>query len=357
MLKNMTSGAPTPPPKTAPKTASKIGTKTATKAESGAQSVSKRSSKDSEVPIYSAEDVKRTYAPALHEHLAGARIALAQLAVKAPQVLLLEGGVESQRQAMALWWAAAQHCQNRQPDGQPCCRCTACLHIGARIHPDVLAYDGRISNTLDEENPGPIRALNKQNAVILKGKLGDTPRSGLKRIVTICGVEEGSRSAAANALLKVLEEPSPVNLFVLLTAQREQILPTLVSRSFVYTLPWPDTHFVAQELRVWEEALAMFLHSGREWWKMTSTKGAVTTEIALQVLLLCQKRLISTITPGEKSATGALSAVFTKLNPQQRLALSQMLDASHECLQYNVTPARVLDSLVVNIYNLTRAVR
>ncbi len=339
----------------APQKPASTTAKTATKSAPKPQSLPKKSAKGSDVPEYNIEDAKLAFLPTKQDKLVGARASLAQLAAGAPQVLLLEGGIESERQAMALWWAALQYCQNRRADGQPCCLCSACLHIGARINPDILAYDGRISNTADEENPGPVRALNKNNAVILKGKLGDNTRSGLKRVVIISGIEEGSRSAAANALLKVLEEPSEVNLFVLLTAQREQILPTLVSRSFVYTLPWPSTHFVPRELKVWEDALALFLQSGQGWWKMTSTKGAVTAELALQILLLCQKRLITTLAGGNTSSVGALSPIFANLSAQKRLELSQKLDAAGEAVQYNVNPARILDSLAVDIYNLIRS--
>ncbi len=333
------------------KPASKASAKTTTKTST------RVSAKDKETFDFSVEDAKTAFLPALQEKFCDTRKTLTRLGTGAPQVLLLEGGVEAERQSMALWWAALQHCTQRQEDNtlQPCGTCGQCLHIGVRIHPDVLAYDGRISNTADEENPGPVRALNKNNAVTLKGKLGDTTRSGQKRVIIISGIEEGSRSSAANALLKVLEEPSPVNIFVLLTAQREQILPTLVSRSFVYTLPWPATHKVAQELDVWEQALAAFLRSGQEWWKMTSTKGAVTPQLASQVLLLCQKRLI-TASAGEEQNPhgGALSPFFAKFSAQQHFKLSQIIDTANEALLYNVTPSRILDTLAVDMYTLLR---
>ncbi len=304
------------------------------------------------------EDARKALAPALQEHLQQARVTLCGME-HAPQVLLLEGGVEEERQSMALWWAAVQHCQQRlnalpaeQFSIQPCGQCPSCLHIGMRIHGDVLAFDGRISNTADAENPGPVRALNKENAQALKGKMGDTTRSGQKRVVIISGIDT-SRTAAANALLKVLEEPSPTTLFVLLTAQREQILPTLVSRSWVYTLPWPKAHAVAQEMGPWEAALATFLQRGTGWWTMTGGKGAVTPEIATQVLLLCQKRLLTTLIPGDSLALkGPLSACFAPLQAPKRLAVTQYIDAAQEALQYNVNPARVLDALAVQLYTL-----
>ncbi len=302
------------------------------------------------------QDARKALLPALAPQLSAARATLSHIE-NAPQVLLLEGGIEAQRQAMALWWATLQHCHERiNPESstpiliEPCGQCAACLHIGMRIHADVLAYDGRISNTEDQENPGPVRALNKENAQALKAKLGDTTRSGHKRVVIISGIDT-TRSAAANALLKVLEEPSPTTLFVLLTAQREQILPTLVSRSWVYTLPWPPAHVVAPELHPWEQGLAQFLQSGTGWWALTAGKGQVTPEMATQVILLCQKRLLTTLYP-QSSQSGPLSACFARLDAQARLAVTQHLDAAAEALHYNVNPARVLDNLAVQLHGV-----
>ncbi len=320
------------------------------------------------------EDARKALLPALQAHLTSARTTLLRLVSDGdahngskapPQVLLLEGGIEEERQAMALWWAAVQHCHVRTtaltPTGaqdfspasvslEPCGTCPACLHIGMRIHADVLAFDGRISNTADAENPGPVRALNKENAQSLKGKMGDTTRSGHKRVVIISGIDM-NRSAAANALLKVLEEPSPTTIFVLLTPQREQILPTLVSRSWVYTLPWPQAHYVSAALTPWENALATFLQRGIGWWPMTSGKGSVTPEMATQVLLLCQKRLLTSLTQ-DINNQGALSPCFAPLNAQKRFAITQHIDAAQEALHYNVNPARVLDTLAVHLYTL-----
>ncbi len=326
--------------------------------------------KDADLGL-SLEEARTALLPALQAHFAPTRQTLTRLGTSPslPQVLLLEGAVEEERQAMALWWACLQQCERCQehnynhdhsiplesPLPEPCGACPACLHIGARIHPDVLAYDGRISNTADKETPGPVRALNKENATALKGKLGDTTRSGKKRVVIISGIEDSARSGAANALLKVLEEPSATSIFVLLTAQREQILPTLVSRSMVYTLPWPDPHAVPKELASWEHALANFLNSGQGWWDLTSGKGAVTPEVALQVLLLCQKRLVTSLAVEDHNfKQGPLTPHFQKFSAEKRLKLSQKLDAASEALHYNVTPSRVLNALVVDMYTLIR---
>lgn len=306
--------------------------------------------KDTPSVDFSAEDAAQALAPAQGEHMARVRALLRGLRAQPPQVLLLEGGAESERQAVARWWAALLHCEYLTPEGDACGHCLSCLHIGAGQHLDVLAFDGRISNKDDEENPGPVRAFNMDNARALKARLGENPRSGLRRVVILGGMD-ATRDAAANALLKVLEEPSPTTVFVLLAPQREQLLPTLVSRSWVVTLPWPDPLLVDPALTAWSEGLAAFLAQGRGWWQLTSARGAVDQELAQQVVLLCQKTLIATV---HGAADNALQARFAAFTHRQRLTASRLLEEALQALQANVSPARVLDWMAVRLFTLPR---
>ncbi len=300
-------------------------------------------------PELSAHASQEALAPAWQDQLAHVRSILCKLAINPPQVLLIEGGLEEERLALARFWAALQHCdsQHEELGKAPCGKCQACLHIGADLHMDVLVYDGRISNTEDEENPGPIRALSKDNAVNIKSRVADSTRSGKKRVVIMNGIEM-KRNSAANTLLKVLEEPSPTSIFVLLTPQREQLLPTLVSRSWVLTLPWPKTRHITAELSIWEQGLANFLQDGRKWWDLA--KGTIDHNLALQIVLLCQKCLLPALA-AEKNM-GTLSQWFSRLSPKQSLALAQKLDEAQDALFYNVHPARVLDNLATQLYVL-----
>ena len=218
------------------------------------------------------------------------REVLHRLAANPPQVLLLEGGTEPQRLAAARYWAACVNCQQPGGEGGPCLICPTCMQIDAGEHLDVLAYDGRISNADDEAHPGPIRALNMDNIRELKQKLRDAPHGQGRRVVLLMGVEQ-NRSNAANALLKALEEPSPSSCFVLLAAQREQLLPTLVSRSLCLTLPWPDSLSRDPALQPWEEALALFITSGRGLFERTGARNALDARLAGQILLACQKSM------------------------------------------------------------------
>lgn len=355
------------------------------------------------------------FAPALGAHLAGVRSRLLALAARPhaplPQVLLFEGGSEDEQRALALWWAALLHCARNgtqslaahalpaappsqglslpgtvaapptgeapAPDAplanvcaarqEPCLDCRECIQIGAGLYRDLLQYDGRISNKDDAENPGVVRAFNMDNARELKSRMADSPRGGGKRVVILGGIGI-SREAAANALLKALEDPSPTTVFVLLTPQREQLLPTLVSRSWVLTLPWGGAAHIDPALLLWEEALAAFLANGRDWWAMTSGKGSVDQTQAQRVIAHWQKALVRChAAPGGNGPDGASNAepdigplprLLRRLPEGRRAWLlyhaASLLDEAQHALGFAVSPPRVLDSVAARLYVLVR---
>lgn len=314
-------------------------------------------------------------ASALSPDMARMRTMVGTLGENPPQCLLLEGGTESSRKALALWWAARLNCTHLQPVDadpalvRPCLDCSACTRIASQGHSDILAFDGRISNKDDTENPGPVRAFTMDNVRALKSILGDSPRDARLRVVILMGLG-GTRDEAANALLKALEEPSPSTVFILLTPQREQLLPTLVSRSWVLTLPWPLPTGTPEALLPWEDALARFLQpagtpgSGCGWLDRTSAKGAVDQELAGGIILQCQKALTMALRQSlSSSATSAqgtslppaqgispLVRFFSRLSDAHRAAATELLAQSQEALRSTVNPARVLDWLALQLY-------
>lgn len=307
------------------------------------------------------------FSPALSPILDRTRAVLAPLGASPPQCLLLEGGTQQSRMALALWWAARLNCSANS--AQPCLACDVCQRIGSQNHSDILAFDGRISNKEDTENPGPVRAFTMDNVRHLKSVLGDAPREAKKRVVILTGIDH-TRTEAANALLKALEEPSPSTVFVLLCPQREQLLPTLVSRSWVLTLPWPPTDSpLPPELAPWDEALCRFLqvpgtpYSGTGWLERTAAKGAVDLNLAAALLLHCQKMLSQALcasapsssphsSPVTPSTLPPLARFFLYLSPTGRASAEEILAQAQEALQATVNPARVLDWLVLQLYAL-----
>jgi len=166
--------------------------------------------------------------------------------------------------------------------------------------------------------------------------------------VLLMGVEQ-NRSNAANALLKALEEPSPSSCFVLLAAQREQLLPTLVSRSLCLTLPWPDSLSRDPALQPWEEALALFITSGRGLFERTGARNALDARLAGQILLACQKSM-SRVMSGNDDALCPLDTALALLPREKRVQCCFWFNEAQEALGFNVTPARVLEALAARLH-------
>ena len=277
---------------------------------------------------------------------------LNNLGTAPPQVLLLEGGSEAQRMDTARYWAARINCPTAGTTGAPCLSCPSCHQIAAGEHLDLAAYDGRISNREDEENPGIIRAFNMERVRELKVRLRDAPHGQGRRVVLLMGLSL-TRDEASNALLKALEEPSNTTVFVLLAPQREQLLPTLVSRSFCLTLPWPDCHADDPEMQAWEDALAQFLVQGQGFLDKVAGKGAIDASGATRLLLCCQKAMSRIISGGHNPAR-PLDAALIALHGKSRAAACQWFAEAQDALNYGVTPARVLEALAARLFTLRR---
>lgn len=277
---------------------------------------------------------------------------LDNLGATPPQVLLLEGGSEAQRLDAARYWAARINCPQEEASGAPCLTCPVCMQIADGEHLDLAAYDGRISNREDEENPGPVRAFNMERVRELKVRLRDAPHGQGRRVVILMGLSL-TRDEASNALLKALEEPSSTTVFVLLAPQREQLLPTLVSRSFCLTLPWPDSRADDEDMRPWEDALAQFLVQGQGFFDRVAAKGAIDAAGATRLLLCCQKAM-SRILSGRHDPARPLDAALAGLRGKARAVACQWFAEAQDALNYGVTPARILEALAARLFALRR---
>ena len=184
---------------------------------------------------------------------------------------------------------------------------------------------------------------------------------------------------AANALLKSLEEPCPGTLFVLTVPQRERLLPTLVSRSWVFTLPWPRSGEGAlsdPNTLAWAQALADFLRTGREWFGRTGAKGALDAPGFASLIACCRAALAAALVlraafAGEEAASPSepllaahpaaglpLTALLAEgLDEVRCRRLSEALDACEEALAYTVNPALLADWLATRLFIWLEEVR
>src|SRR5438046_6912954 len=95
-----------------------------------------------------------------------------------------------------------------------CGTCAACTRIARGVHPDVLV--------LDPGDTGSIKIEQVREAV---DRARYRPFEGRRRVVVI-DEADAVVPAAQNALLKTLEEPPSLSVFVLVTARPDALLPT-----------------------------------------------------------------------------------------------------------------------------------
>lgn len=122
------------------------------------------------------------------------------------------------KRTAALAFAAAILCKS-EGDERPCRVCSSCRKFLSGNHPDLYVYEGKQgANSIHIET---IRAL-RQDAYVL-------PNESDYKVYVIPNAEDMSISAA-NALLKVLEEPPSHAVFLLTANNREAVPETIRSR-------------------------------------------------------------------------------------------------------------------------------
>ena len=140
---------------------------------------------------------------------------------RTPHALLFCGpeGVGKKRAALAV--AASLLCAS-PAKGRPCGVCESCRALAAGAHPDfILVTPEKMGKTARSIKIEAIRSL--------RAKAARRPKLASRR-VAILDDAETMNTAAANALLKTLEEPSGDAVFILVTGARQALLPTIVSR-------------------------------------------------------------------------------------------------------------------------------
>lgn len=177
-----------------------------------------------------------------------------------PHALLLEGPAGIGKLALARAFVQYINCANRTPEGEPCGECPSCLqmqsfnHIDtiysfpvvkaegsptAPVSDDYLAewqqflngdmyadYDSWVK-MFNKPNARPVIYVTESNDLI--HKLSYASRTVRYRSV-ILWLPEKMNEETANKLLKMIEEPYPDTLIIMVSNNSAEILPTVYSR-------------------------------------------------------------------------------------------------------------------------------
>ncbi|MGA7876687.1 MAG: DNA polymerase III subunit delta' [Desulfoferrobacter sp.] len=133
-----------------------------------------------------------------------------------PHALLFSGMAGIGKASMAREFAKVLNCLDAASTDS-CDLCGSCHKIDGGIHPDLawITSEGTFIK-LDQ-----VRDLRK--------RIRYRPFEGAYRVIVIEDAQK-LREEAANALLKILEEPPKQHIFILLALEPQMLLPTIVSR-------------------------------------------------------------------------------------------------------------------------------
>ncbi len=162
-----------------------------------------------------------------------------------PHALLLHGRSGIGKYDFARYFSQALLCSNKTTDGNACGACSSCNWFADESHPDFRLLSPEQESDAEDDVVSTKKTKKKtQISVAQIRELNDflslsSHRSNGLRIVLIHPAE-ALNSASANALLKVLEEPAPGVVFILVAHQLQRLLPTIISRCQKITMPVPD---------------------------------------------------------------------------------------------------------------------
>lgn len=175
-----------------------------------------------------------------------------------PHAILLHGPVGTGKSAFAEYLAKSLLCEDRQPGGHACHACLSCgwfdqySHLDyRRILPAALeaekgaaddgaeAADGEEEKTAGRSTREPSRRIGIDQVRQLADVINLSTHRGGLRVICLWPAE-ALTTESANALLKMLEEPPPGTVFILVTNNINALLPTILSRCRKLAMPMPD---------------------------------------------------------------------------------------------------------------------
>lgn len=188
---------------------------------------------------------------------------LQQMRQRLPHAILFHGPAGIGKTLFAERFAQALLCESPNDSSHACGHCASCGWFAQYNHPDYrrirpealdeaegAAGEGEEEDGETKKGGKSTRAPSKDIRIDQIRALADfmnvsTHRQG-KRVVLLYPAE-ALNGAAANALLKTLEEPPPDTVFLLLSNSLDRLLPTILSRCRKFALALPP----ADEALAW----------------------------------------------------------------------------------------------------------
>jgi DNA polymerase III subunit delta' len=298
--------------------------------------------------------------------------------------LLFHGKTGIGKLAFAQTLAAGLLCSQPHANGIACGQCQSCHWLSEGAHPDFREITPEDDDATDSSKK---KTRKRQQIVIdqiraLHDYLALTSHQvGGMRVVLIHPLE-AMNVAASNALLKLLEEPPQRTQFLLVSHQRQALLPTILSRCMQVDMPvpshaqglqWLQAQFVAQADWVWHYsggAPTTVLQDDLDWhgwyqqWSPHLTRGAAM-DIALAGGVLIKQGMAAAIQVLQKwlldlwlsrhqlplryhpDAAATLQTLAAKLELSRLLAFQQQLNRFKMTAQHPLNQELQLEQLLL----------
>jgi DNA polymerase-3 subunit delta' len=154
-----------------------------------------------------------------------------------PHALLIAGPQGVGKRLLALHLARALLCETPLPDGRACGTCVGCGLVERRSHPDF-----RLIEPFTYDDDGAATAVDAIPVLAIRDLIDfaqlSSHRGGAK--VAVIVPADALNAAAANALLKTLEEPPPRTHLMLVSHRPGRLPATIVSRCRRLVVSMPD---------------------------------------------------------------------------------------------------------------------
>lgn len=164
-----------------------------------------------------------------------------------PHAVLLAGPQGVGKLELARGWAQSLLCEQPTQDFDACGECEGCHWFAAGTHPDFM----HLTLLEKETREGDVRMATEISVEQARQAVDfvqlSTYRAGYRLV--LIEPAEALNTASANALLKVLEEPPINTVFILVSHQFRQLLPTILSRCHKLEVGLPEKEMLADWLK------------------------------------------------------------------------------------------------------------
>lgn len=171
-----------------------------------------------------------------------------------PHAILLSGPAGCGKRDFAQGLAKRLLCESASGAMEACGACLSCNWFSSGNHPDFRLIEpaGDEAEEAGNENSPEKKKKSEQIRIDQVRALDDflgvgTHRHGAR--IIIIQPAEAMNQATANALLKILEEPTANTLFILITSNKKRLLPTILSRCQAINFPKPAPELAMAWLR------------------------------------------------------------------------------------------------------------